>query len=83
MKYVGMPWGMWLLFSGSFKKHLTSVLKYETEDAKKITGKAGKRYKTIIAELPDFEKGNRFKMNTVNCAMLSAFLLNLPSKPSV
>ena len=29
MKYAGMPAGMWLLFSGSFRKRLISVLKYE------------------------------------------------------
>ncbi len=29
------------------------------------------------------EKGDRFKMNIVSCAMLSAFVLNMPRRPTV
>ena len=83
MKYSGMPGGMWLLFAGSFKKHLTSVLDYDAKTAGAITAKAKPKYKEIIGALPEFEKADRFKMNIVNCAMLSAFLLNMPQRPSV
>jgi len=83
MKYTGMPLGMWALFVGSFRKHLSSVLGYDSETAGKITAKAKQRYKEIIRSLPEFEKADRFRMNIVNCAMLSAFLLNLPEKPTV
>ena len=83
MKYAGMPAGMWMLFSGSFRRHLTSVLGYDTKTAGAITAKARPTYKEIIASLPEFEKADRFKMNIVNCAMLSAFLLNIPQRPSV
>ena len=83
MKYTGMPRGMWLLFSGSFRKNLSSVLKYDGNTAKAITGKAKKRYREIISKLPEFEKGDRFKMNIVSCAMLCAFFLSMPEKPSV
>ena len=83
MKYAGMPSGMWMLFAGSFRKNLTSVLKYDAETAGTITGRAKKRYREIIEKLPEFEKGDRFKMNIVNCAMLAAFYLNMPEKPSV
>ena len=83
MKYAGMPAGMWMLFSGSFRRHLTSVLGYDTKTAGAITAKARPKYKEIIASLPEFEKADRFKMNIVNCAMLSAFLLNIPQRPSV
>ena len=83
MKYIGMPAGMWLIFSGSFQTHLTTVLGYDAGAAKDITAKAKPRYKAIIASLPEFEKADRFQMNIVNCAMLCAFLLNLPEKPSV
>ena len=83
MKYSGMSGGMWLLFAGSFKKHLTSVLDYDTKTAGAITAKAKPKYKEIIGSLPEFEKADRFKMNIVNCAMLSAFLLNMPQRPSV
>lgn len=83
MKYFGMPGGMWFLFAGSFKKHLISVLEYDAKTAGTITAKAKPKYKEIIDSLPEFEKADRFKMNIVNCAMLSAFLLNMPQRPSV
>ena len=83
MRYIGMPAGMWMLFSGSFRKHLISVLGYNAKRADTITIKAKTGYKEIIGSLPEFEKADRFKMNIVNCAMLSAFLLNMPEKPSV
>ena len=83
MQYAGMPMGMWLLFSGSFKEKLTSVLGFSNEEAAKITAAAKPRYKAIIADLPEFEKQDRFKMNIVNCAMIAAFILNMPVRPSV
>ena len=83
MKYARMPAGMWLLFSGSFRKQLSAVLKYDARTAGEITAKAKKKYREIIASVPEFEKGDRFKMNLVNCAMLSAFLLSMPEKPTV
>ncbi len=83
MRYAGMPWGMWLLFAGSFRRQLSEVYGYDPETARAIVGKAKPQYKEIIARLPEFEKADRFKMNIASCAMLSAFLLNLPDKPSV
>ena len=83
MRYAGMPLGMWSLFAGSFRKHLSSVYGYDPETAKAITGRAKTQYKEIIDHLPEFEKADRFKMNIDNCAMLSAFLLNLPKRPSL
>ena len=74
---------MWALFSASFRNHLSSVCGYDSETAKAITNKAKPQYKEIIRSLPEFEKADRFKMNIVNCAMLSAFLLNLPERPTV
>ena len=61
MQYAGMPMGMWLLFSGSFKEKLTSVLGFSNEEAAKITAAAKPRYKAIIADLPEFEKQDRFQ----------------------
>ena len=83
MKYAGMPAGMWALFSRSFRKQLSAVYRYDPETAKSITAKAKLRYKEIIRSLPEFDKADRFKMNIVNCAMLSSFLLNLPEMPTV
>ncbi len=74
---------MWLLFAASFRKHLTSVYGYDPAVSETITAKAKLKYKEIISHLPEFEKADRFKMNIVSCAMLSAFLLNLPNRPTV
>ena len=79
MTYFGMPFGMWALFAGSFQKQLTVVFGYDVDTAKAITKKAKPKYKAIIADLPEFEKANRFKMNIVNCAMIGAFILSMPA----
>ncbi len=81
MKYMGMPAGMWLLFEGSFRKNLTEVLDFSKEEAAFITGKAGKQYREIISMLPEFEKGDRFKVNILSCATLASFILSMPEKP--
>ena len=83
MKYAGMPAGMWLLFAGSFRRQLSSVFNYDKETAKTVSAKARPKYREIIGRLPEFEKADRFKMNIVSCAMLSAFVLSMKKKPSV
>ena len=83
MKYAGLPMAMWVVFRKSFQRNLTEILKYDRQEGKKITVSAKKKYKEIIEKLPEFEKEDRFKMNIVNCAMLSAFFLNMPALPSV
>lgn len=80
MKYIGMPAGMWLLFRRSFQKNLTVVLGFDKAAAKDMAAKANKKYKEIITSLPTFECGDIFLMNIVNCAMFSAFCLNLPDR---
>ena len=45
MKYAGMPFGMWVLFSGSFQKQLTTVLGYDAATARAITKKAKPQYR--------------------------------------
>ena len=83
MKYAGQPWGMWALFAHSFQKQLTAVFGYDEWTARAVTQEAGSRYKKIVAELPEFEKGDRFQMNIVSCAMLGAFILSMPQRPDV
>ena len=75
MKYIGMPMGMWALFARSFRAQLTKVFGYGAATARMIAQKAKPKYRKIIRELPAFEKGDRFQMNIVNCAMLGAFIL--------
>ena len=83
MKYIGMPLGMWLLYRKSFREHLVSVLGYTEQEAREIAEKAKPRYRAIIEKLPEFEKGDRFQMNIVNCAMLCAFVLSMEERPNV
>ena len=83
MRYIGMPMGMWVLFRKSFRDHLVSVLGYSQKEADRVTAAAKLKYREIIASLPEFEKADRFRMNIVNCAMLSAFLLGMKRKPDL
>ncbi len=83
MKYFGMPFGMWTLFGGSFRDKLVSTLGYDDKTADEIKRKAKVKYREIIEKLPEFEKGDRFKMNIVNASLLAAFMLNMPKKPTV
>ena len=81
MRYAGMPAGMRLLFGRSFRKALVSVLGFDEAEAARIAAAAKPRYREIVARLPEFEKGDRFKMNIVNCALFSAFLLCMEERP--
>lgn len=83
MKYIGMPWGMWVLFGNSFERNLQKDFALDKATAKKTKANAKRRYKEIIAALPEFEKTDRFKMNLVNCALLCAFILNMRKRPDV
>ena len=83
MKYMGMPLGMWLLYRKSFRERLVSVLGFSPREAEKIAEKAKLRYREIIEKLPEFEKGDRFQMNIVNCALLCAFVLSMERRPTV
>ena len=83
MKYTGMPIGMWTLFSKSFEQNLVTVFGLDRYSAGTVKAKAKPKYKEIIAGLPEFEKADRFKMNIVNCALLAAFVLNMPERSDV
>lgn len=56
MKYAGMPMAMWIIFSKSFKRNLTDVLKYDEQESRRITAEAKKKYRAVIEKLPEFEK---------------------------
>lgn len=83
MKYVGMPYLMWILFKKSFRKNLITVIGLDKPQAKIVMKKAKAKYKEIITKLPIFEKGDRFKMNIVSCAMVCAIVLCMPKRPTV
>ena len=81
MRWMGMPMAMWAVFARSFQTQLTAVLGYDAVTAKQITKTAKPKYKEIIAKLPEFEKGDRFQLNIIGCAMLGAFVLCMPQRP--
>ena len=81
MRRNGMPMAMWAVFAKSFEKQLTEVFGYDAKTAKAIRKTAKLKYKEIIAKLPEFEKGDRFSMNIIGCAMLGAFVLCMPKRP--
>ncbi len=83
MRYAGMPAGMWALFRNSFREKLVTVLGYGKKEAAEIAAAAKPKYREIIGGLPEFEKGDRFKMNIVNCAMFASFLLNMEKRPDI
>lgn len=83
MKYIGTPVGFWLLFAGSFQNQLSVVFGYDKATAKRITQDSKLKYKEIIEKLPEFEKGDRYQINLVSCAMLGAFVLSMPERPDV
>lgn len=83
MKYAGMPAGMWMLYHKSFRNHLVSNLGFDSETAVRMDKRAKAKYRTIIEKIPEFEKGDRFKTNIVNCALLVAFLRCMERRPDV
>ena len=83
MKYIGMPFAVWQFFRRSFEKNLPVFFDITKADAGSTMAKAKEKYKEIIGNLPEFEKGDRFQMNIVGCAMLAAVVLNMPERPDV
>ncbi len=83
MKYIGMPFALWRLFCRSFEKNLTTVFGISKVDAKSTMAKVKEKYKERIENLPEFEKGDRFQLNIVSCAMLATVGLSMPERPEV
>lgn len=81
MKYGFVQKLMWAGYKGTFSKHLTETL---SEQEPEIVMKAAhKKYKEILAGVTEFEKGDRFLINIVNCALLSSVLLSVKNKYTV
>lgn len=81
MKYGFMPKLMWAGYKGTFKKQLSEALR--ESDPKAVMKEAHKKYKEILADVTEFEKGDRFLINILSCAMLSAVLLSVKNKYTV
>jgi len=80
MKYKFLPRAMWFLFHGSFQKQLSILT---TEPPKTVMEKANAAYRTILAEIPEFDKNDRFLVNLLSAAMLAAVYLSLDEKPNL
>ena len=83
MQYIGMTFAVWQLFRTSFEKNLPAVFGMSKAEARSTMGRAKGRYREILGTLPEFEKGDLFRMNIVGCAMLAAVVLSMPQRPDV
>ncbi|MBR0435631.1 MAG: L-2-amino-thiazoline-4-carboxylic acid hydrolase [Clostridia bacterium] len=83
MRYFVLPAGMWMLFRRSFQRNLTDVLGADRSAAAEMSKRAKAKYKVIIRGLPRFERGDRFVINIVNCALFASFCLELKEQPSL
>lgn len=81
MKYGFMPKLMWAAYKGTFKKQLTKTLREENPN--EVMKLARKKYREILDGVDEFEKGDRFLINILSCAMLSAVLLSVKNNYTV
>lgn len=81
MKYSLMAKAMWGMFKNGFEKQLTNTL--SESEPKMVMKNAKKKYKEIILSIDEFEKGDRFIINILSCAMLSSILLSVSKKYDV
>lgn len=81
MKYGLVPKLMWAGYKGTFRRHLTQTLREENPAA--VMKAAHKKYKEILSGVTEFDKGDRFLINIVSCAMLSSVLLSAEKKYTV
>lgn len=81
MRYGFMQRVMWADFHSSFKKAIHTVL--DENDADGVMKCAKKKYREILADIDEFDRGSRFLTNILSCAMLSAVLLSTEKKYNV
>lgn len=81
MKYGFIEKLMWTGYKGSFKKQLSQTLRESEPDA--VMKAAHKKYKEILSGVTEFDKGDRFLINIVSCAMLSSILLSVKKEYTV
>ena len=81
MKYGIIEKLMWTMYKGSFKKQLAKTLHESDPDA--VMKAARKKYKEILSDITEFDKGDRFLINILSCAMLSSVLLSVKKEYTV
>ena len=72
------PWGCGSSLQGRFERQLRAVFGLSPEGARQVRRAAKTRCHAILQPLPEFAAAEQFKMDLVNCAMLSAFVLSIP-----
>ena len=78
MKYGFIQKLMWAGYKGTLKKQLSEALR--ESHPKAVMKEAHKKYKEILADVTEFEKGDRFLINILSCALLSSILLSVKNK---
>lgn len=73
MRYGLMQRAMWAAFHSSFKEAIHTVL--DETDGDGVMQCAKKKYREILNDVDEFDKGSRFLTNILSCAMLSAVLI--------
>lgn len=78
MRYGFIQRLMWTGFKGTFRKQLSKS--FDERNPAEVMKNARKKYRKILFGVDEFEKGDRFLMNILSCAMLSAVLLSTEKK---
>ena len=81
MRYGFIQRLMWTGFKGTFRKQLSKS--FDERNPAEVMKNARKKYRKILSGVDEFEKGDRFLMNILSCAMLSAVLLSTEKKYSL
>lgn len=81
MRYGFIQRLMWTGFKGTFRKQLSKS--FDERNPAEVMKNASKKYRKILSGVDEFEKGDRFLMNILSCAMLSAVLLSTEKKYSL
>lgn len=81
MKYGFMQKMMWACYKRTFEKQLNGT--FREENPRLVMKCAHKKYKEILAVVDEFEKGDRFIINILSCAMLSAVLLSVKNRYTI
>ncbi len=75
MRYGILQHVIWITFRSSFKEAIRIVL--DEKDVDVVMKRAKKKYREILRNIDEFDKGSRFLTNILSCAMLSAVLLSI------
>lgn len=80
MKYGFFPRIIWSVFRSSFQKKLYIIT---DNDPKAVMKKASTIYQTILEEIPEFDKNDRFIWNILSAAMLASVYKSLNENPKL